>query len=95
MGSRPELEDDLTDGPHLSASKGRGGDTLLGFNPGRLWAASAARPNWSPLALFYFLFSFSFSFSVFPISFISFAIFIQIISKKFINYSNLPCNLLN
>jgi hypothetical protein len=68
--SWPELEDDLTGGPHLSVSNERGRDTLSGLHVAGPRAELGAGLNGSPSAFSSLFNSFHFSFSVFPISFI-------------------------
>jgi hypothetical protein len=75
--------------PHVSGREGgkiRTGSVLNDFGP---WAASGLGRNGFPAAFSSLLYSFSF-FSVFPISFISFAKFIQINSNLFLYSSNIP-----
>jgi hypothetical protein len=84
---RPAGEDGLTSGARMSARAGDWAAYLFGKIPGGPWAVSAVGPKSSPRPFILFLFLSDFSFSVFPISSISFAIFIQTKSNKFLNHS--------
>jgi hypothetical protein len=93
--SWPELEDDLTGGPHLSVSNERRRDTLLGLHVAGPRAELGIGLNGSPSAFSSFFISFHFSFCIFPISFILLANLIQLKSNHFQKFCKIHSNVLN
>jgi hypothetical protein len=93
-GLWPEVDDDLTGGPHLSVSRERGTGTLSGPCVTGPRVEIGAGPKWLPRAFFLFSISFSpFLFSNFR--FVSNLLQIASIQTKFLSSSNKPSNVLN